>query len=57
MRRVVVTGLGTVNSLGLNVESSLPRILAGENGISTVYRFDTTGLAATIGGIIRWNPE
>ncbi|MEZ6017496.1 MAG: beta-ketoacyl-ACP synthase II [Planctomycetota bacterium] len=57
MRRVVVTGLGTVNSLGLNVESSLPRILAGENGISTVDRFDTTGLTATIGGLIRWKPE
>ena len=29
MRRVVITGLGTVNSLGLNVETSFPRILAG----------------------------
>jgi 3-oxoacyl-[acyl-carrier-protein] synthase II len=57
MRRVVVTGLGTVNSLGLSVESSLPRILAGENGISTVDRFDTTGLAATIAGLVRWKPE
>jgi len=57
MRRVVVTGLGTVNPLGLDVQSSLPRILAGENGISTIDRFDTTGQAATIAGQIKWRPE
>ena len=57
MRRVVITGLGTVNALGLDVESSFPRILAGENGITTLDRIDTEGLSATIAGQVDWNPD
>ncbi|MEZ6020360.1 MAG: beta-ketoacyl-ACP synthase II [Planctomycetota bacterium] len=57
MRRVVITGLGTVNALGLSVAETLPRILAGENGVSTVTRFDTTGQAATIAAQVAWDPE
>ncbi|HRV82158.1 MAG TPA: beta-ketoacyl synthase N-terminal-like domain-containing protein, partial [Planctomycetota bacterium] len=57
MRRVVITGLGTVNALGLSVEESLPRILAGENGVSTLTRFDTEGQAATIAAQVDWDPE
>ncbi len=56
MRRVVITGLGTVNALGLSVEESLPRILAGENGVSTITRFDTSGQAATIAAQVDWDP-
>ena len=41
MRRVVITGLGTVNALGLDVATSYPRLLAGENGVTTLDRFDT----------------
>ena len=57
MRRVVITGLGTVNALGLDVKSSYPRILAGENGVSTIDRFDTTGISATIAAQVDWDPE
>ena len=57
MRRVVITGLGTVNALGLSVESSYPRILAGENGVTTLDRFDTTGISATIAAQVDWDPE
>ena len=56
MRRVVITGLGTVNALGLDVASSYPRMLAGENGVSTIDRFDTTGIAATIAAQVNWDP-
>ena len=42
MRRVVITGLGTINSLGNDVETSFPRIVAGENGVTPVTRFDTS---------------
>ena len=56
MRRVVITGLGTVNALGLNVESSFPRILAGENGIQPIDRFDTSDLACTIAAQVEWDP-
>ncbi len=57
MRRVVITGIGTVNALGLDVATSYPRILAGENGVSTIERFDTTGIAATIAAQVDWDPE
>ena len=45
MRRVVITGLGTVNALGNNVETSFPRLLAGENGVRRITLFDPSDLA------------
>ncbi|MEM6672891.1 MAG: beta-ketoacyl-ACP synthase II [Planctomycetota bacterium] len=57
MRRVVITGLGTVNALGLDVRSSYPRILAGENGVTTLDRFDTEGITAKIAAQVDWDPE
>lgn len=57
MRRVVITGIGTVNALGLDVATSYPRILAGENGVSTIERFDTTGISATIAAQVDWDPD
>ena len=41
-RRVVVTGMGTINPLGKNVEEFWRAIKAGENGIGVLDRFDTT---------------
>ena len=57
MRRVVITGIGTVNALGLDVATSYPRIIAGENGVSTIHRFDTTGISATIAAQVDWDPD
>ncbi len=39
-RRVVVTGLGTVNPCGLDVETSWNEVLAGRSGITNIARFD-----------------
>ncbi|MFO7841734.1 MAG: beta-ketoacyl-ACP synthase II [Fidelibacterota bacterium] len=39
-RRVVITGLGTVNPVGNNVESSWEGIKAGKNGIDEITLFD-----------------
>ena len=50
MRRVVITGLGTINGLGRSVESTFPRILAGENGVEQMVGLDTEGLGTTIVG-------
>ena len=36
MRRVVITGLGTLNPLGLDVESSWSRMMNGENGVGPI---------------------
>ncbi|MFT4539551.1 MAG: 3-oxoacyl-[acyl-carrier-protein] synthase II [Planctomycetota bacterium] len=56
MRRVVITGLGTVNSLGLNVETSYPRMLEGENGVGLLTRFDTSDISAKIAATVDWDP-
>ena len=56
MRRVVITGLGTVNALGLNVETSFPRILAGESGVRTITHFDPAGFACRIAAEVDWDP-
>ncbi len=56
MRRVVITGLGTVNSLGLSVEETFPRILKGESGVRLIESFDTSDHATKIGGMVDWDP-
>lgn len=52
-RRVVVTGLGTVNPLGLNVQESWKRVIHGESGIGPITKFDPTGFDARIAGEVR----
>jgi 3-oxoacyl-[acyl-carrier-protein] synthase II len=52
-RRVVVTGMGTVNPLGNSVEELWRGIRAGENGIAKLDRFDTTDFPAKIGGQLK----
>jgi len=39
-RRVVITGLGTVNPCGLDVKTSWEEVLAGHSGITNITRFD-----------------
>lgn len=56
MRRVVITGLGTVNSLGLNVETSFPRMLAGESGVGPITRFDVSDQAVRFAAEVDWDP-
>ena len=55
MRRVVITGLGTINPLGSNVETSYPRMLAGENGVRALTRYDVPGLSAQIAATLDWD--
>ncbi|RXJ87451.1 beta-ketoacyl-ACP synthase II [Arcobacter sp. CECT 8985] len=42
MRRVVVTGLGTINSIGHNVEDSFKAVVDGVCGIDTISLFDAS---------------
>lgn len=51
-RRVVVTGLGLVAPVGLNVKSSWENILAGKSGIQPITHFDVSGFSTRFGGPI-----
>ncbi len=52
-RRVVITGMGMVSPVGLDVKSSWENILAGKSGINQITHFDTTGFNTTFGGSIK----
>jgi 3-oxoacyl-[acyl-carrier-protein] synthase II len=50
MRRVVVTGLGLVTSLGCGVEVNWKNLLVGKSGIGAIQSFDISDLPAKIAG-------
>lgn len=50
LRRVVVTGLGAVSSLGLGVAAFVDGIRAGRSGIGPVHEFDSAGFEHTLAG-------
>ena len=52
-RRVVITGMGTVNPLGNNVKDFWRAVQAGENGIGLLDRFDTTDFTSKIAGQVK----
>ncbi|MFN0245088.1 MAG: beta-ketoacyl-ACP synthase II [Planctomycetota bacterium] len=56
MRRVVITGLGTINALGRDVETSFARMLRGENGVGPIKRFDTTEQSVKFAACVEWEP-
>jgi 3-oxoacyl-[acyl-carrier-protein] synthase II len=52
-RRVVITGLGMVSPVGLNVADSWANILAGKSGIAPLTHFDVSEFSVRFGGSIR----
>ncbi len=52
MRKVVVTGLGTINPLGNNVESSWNSLINSESGISKISKFEVDNYPCKIAGSI-----
>ncbi|HMU86461.1 MAG TPA: beta-ketoacyl-ACP synthase II, partial [Agitococcus sp.] len=52
-RRVVVTGLGMVTSLGADVASTWSHILQGKSGISHIDHFDASQYKTRFAGIVR----
>lgn len=51
--RVVVTGIGAITPLGLDVESTWTRLLNGESGIVPITHFDAEGYRARIAGVVK----
>ncbi|WP_455217739.1 beta-ketoacyl-ACP synthase II [Kaarinaea lacus] len=52
-RRVVITGLGMVSPVGLNVADSWANILAGKSGIAPITHFDVSEFSVRFGGSVR----
>ena len=52
-RRVVITGMGTVNPLGNNVEAYWQNIVNGVSGIGLIDRFDTEKFSVHFGGQVK----
>jgi 3-oxoacyl-[acyl-carrier-protein] synthase II len=52
-RRVVVTGIGLVSSLGIGNDANWAGIKAGRSGIDTITKFDTTQFATRIAGEVK----
>ena len=56
MRRVVITGMGMVSSLGIGVDRNWDGILASRSGIRKIENFDVSELPAKIGGQVPEGP-
>src|SRR4051795_5109184 len=52
-RRVVVTGIGLVSSLGIGTEANWAGIKAGQSGVAPITKFDTTQFATRIAGEVK----
>lgn len=52
-RRVVVTGLGVVSSIGIGVEEFWKNLIAGKSGISEIEAFDTSQYPVHKGGEVK----
>jgi len=52
-RRVVVTGIGLVSSLGIGTEANWAALVAGKSGVGTITKFDASQFATRIAGEVR----
>src|SRR5438552_19179551 len=52
-RRVVVTGIGLVSSLGIGTDANWQALTAGKSGVGTITKFDATAFATQIAGEVK----
>ncbi|MGA2079457.1 MAG: beta-ketoacyl-ACP synthase II [Holophaga sp.] len=52
-RRVVITGMGTINPCGLDVAETWGNLLAGRSGIGLITKFDATDFSCKIAGEVK----
>lgn len=56
MKRVVITGLGVVSSIGNNKEEVLASLKEGKSGIEFVPEFAEAGMRSQVAGTVKLNP-
>jgi 3-oxoacyl-[acyl-carrier-protein] synthase II len=52
-RRVVVTGLGVISSVGNDAKTAWTSLVNGVSGLGPITRFDTTPYEAKLGGEVK----
>ena len=52
-RRVVVTGIGLVSSLGIGTEANWAALNAGQSGVGTITKFDAAAFSTRIAGEVK----
>ena len=52
MRRIVITGMGLITSLGLGVETNWAKLISGQSGIKLINNFNVQDLPSKIAGTI-----
>ena len=52
-RRVVITGMGTVNPLGNSVKESWDKVKENACGIAPITQFDTTDFSVKLAGEVK----
>lgn len=57
MRRVVVTGMGALSPVGLDVETNWASLLSGRSGVRRITQFDATGYSSQIAGEVDFEPS
>ena len=57
MKRVVVTGIGLLTSIGNNKETTWENLINCKSGIKKIYQFDVSNLPSKIAGFINNNPD
>ena len=53
MKRVVVTGVGLITSVGLDAETTFTSLAKGKSGISRLASYDPTGEKVLVGGEVK----
>ena len=58
MRRVVVTGMGAITTVGNDIDTMWANMLAGVNGVEKITSFDTSDLKVHLAGTVKnFEPE